>query len=206
MGGDGAPEVVVEGAILAAKHAGVSVFLIGDEGVIRREISRRGAGPLPIQIAHAPDAIPMEESAGLALRKRRESSIGIGLDLVKKEKASAFVSAGNSGAVMALAMHTLGNLPGVDRPAIATVLPTRNGSAVMIDCGANVECTPFNLVQFAIMGGIYARLVLGRHRPCVAILSNGEEEEKGTALTRAASQLLRRFDWFVRDQRRQIGP
>jgi glycerol-3-phosphate acyltransferase PlsX len=194
MGGDGAPEVVVDGAIMAARNSWASICLVGDEDVVQREITRKGGKNLPIRVLHAPEAISMAESAGSALRKGGHSSIGVGLDLVRRGEASAFVSAGNSGAVMSLAMHILGILPGVDRPAIATVLPARSGNVVMIDSGANVECQPRHLVQFAVMGDIYARLVLGHRRPRVGLLSNGEEEEKGTGLTRAASRLLKGLD------------
>lgn len=194
MGGDRAPAVVVEGAVMAVKQTGASVRLVGDEETIRREISTHDSGGLPIEVVHTAETIPMKESAGSALRKGKGSSIAVGLDLVGKGEASAFVSAGNSGAVMALAMHSLGTLPGIERPALATLLPTRNGSAVLIDCGANVECAPWNLVQFAVMGEIYARVVLGCDQPRLGIVSNGGEDEKGTGLTRSASRILRGFD------------
>jgi glycerol-3-phosphate acyltransferase PlsX len=186
MGGDRGPEVTVEGAVAAARELGSTVILVGDEGVLQTHLARHDTGGLPIGIRHAPEAVAMGESPMAALRKKKQSSIRIGLDLVKRGEAEAFVSAGNTGAVMATALVVLGPLPGVERPAIAVVVPTLTHQAVLLDVGANVDCKARHLLQFAIMGNVYARDILGQPRPRVGLLSIGEEESKGNELTREA--------------------
>lgn len=186
MGGDRGPEVTVEGAVTAARELGSTVILVGDEQVLQRHMARHDTAGLNLSVRHAPEAVEMGESPMAALRKKKHSSIRVGLDIVKSGQAEAFVSAGNTGAVMATALLVLGPLPGVERPAIAVVLPTLTHMAVLLDVGANVDCKARHLVQFAIMGNVYARDILGQARPRVGLLSIGEEESKGNELTREA--------------------
>jgi glycerol-3-phosphate acyltransferase PlsX len=186
MGGDRGPEVTVEGAVAAARELGSTVILVGNEAVLRDHLARHDVRGLAMTVRHAPEAVEMGENPMSALRKKKHSSIRIGLEMVKKGEAEAFVSAGNTGAVMATALVVLGPLPGVERPAIAVVVPTVTHQAVLLDVGANVDCKPRHLVQFAIMGNVYARDILGQTRPRVGLLSIGEEESKGNELTREA--------------------
>jgi len=184
MGGDRGPEVNVEGAVLAAREFSATVVLVGIEEEVRRHLRQHDIQGLCLTVRHAPEVVEMDESPSAAVRRKRQSSIRIGLDLVKRGEADAFVSAGNTGAVMATALVVLGPLPGVERPAIAVVVPTLTGRAVLLDVGANVDCKARHLVQFAIMGNVYARDFLGLPRPRVGLLSIGEEESKGNELTR----------------------
>jgi len=190
MGGDRGPEVTVEGAVAAAREFGFRVLLVGDEPVVRAQLARHDLRGLSIEVQHAPEAVQMGESPLAAVRRKRHSSIRIGLEAVKRGTAEAFVSAGNTGAVMAAAMLMLGPLPGVERPAIAVVVPTVSGRAVLLDAGANVDSKARHLKQFAIMGNVYTRDVLGRPHPRVGLLSIGEEESKGNELTREAFKAL----------------
>lgn len=186
MGGDRGPEVTVEGAVAAARELGSTVILVGDEQVLRSHLARHDVGGLALTVQHAPESVEMGESPMAALRKKKHSSIRIGLDLVKRGEAEAFVSAGNTGAVMATAVVVLGPLAGVERPAIAVVVPTLTHQAILLDVGANVDCKARHLLQFAIMGNVYARDILGQTQPRVGLLSIGEEEIKGNELTREA--------------------
>jgi glycerol-3-phosphate acyltransferase PlsX len=190
MGGDRGPEVTVEGAVAAARELGSTVILVGNEAVLRDHLARHDVRGLAMTVRHAPEAVEMGENPMSALRKKKHSSIRIGLEMVKKGEAEAFVSAGNTGAVMATALVVLGPLPGVERPAIAVVVPTVTHQAVLLDVGANVDCKPRHLVQFAIMGNVYARDILGQTRPRVGLLSIGEEESKGNELTREAFKAM----------------
>lgn len=190
MGGDRGLEVNVEGAVLAAREFGIAVLLVGFEEEIQRQLRLHDTRGLPLSVRHAPEAVEMGESPSAAVRRKKHSSIRIGLDLVKRGEADAFVSAGNTGAVMATALVVLGPLPGVERPAIAVVVPTLTGRAVLLDAGANVDSKARHLVQFAIMGNVYARDFLGLPRPRVGLLSIGEEESKGNELTREAFKEL----------------
>jgi glycerol-3-phosphate acyltransferase PlsX len=198
MGGDFAPAAVVAGAVSALRELRdpPRVVLVGDEAQIQDQLARLGqkasqGGPLEVRAAS--EVIAMGEHPGPALRQKRDSSIRVCFEMVKRGEAEAMVSAGNSGAVMAGAVLFWGRLPGVERPAIATWLPTLKGRMLLLDAGANVECRPLQLVQFALMGEVYSRRMLGVAQPKIAILSNGEEETKGTELTRAASAALRGF-------------
>ena len=191
MGGDYGPAVVVEGAVAASRVHGLAVALVGDRTAIEREIARLRAADLPLTIHHASQVVGMGESASQALRRKRDSSLRVAAELVKGGEAAAFVSAGNTGAAMAIGMFVLGVLPGVDRPAIAVVLPSLTGYTVLIDAGANLDPKPRQLVQFAVMGHVYARDILGKPNPRVGLLSVGEEEGKGTDLTREAFEDLR---------------
>src|SRR3989441_1064270 len=195
MGSDRAPKPEVEGAIQAARHYGVSVLLVGREATIYAELARHpSAAELPIEIVHASEVITMNDKAARAVRSKRDSSLRVGLRLVRDGQAAGFVTAGNTGAAMATAKMVLGALPGVDRPALAAVFPTalRTG-AMLLDVGANVDCKPHNLEQFAVMGEIYFRSMFGTKRPRVGLLSIGEEETKGNELTRDSFQLLKRL-------------
>jgi len=193
MGSDRAPKPEVEGAILAARHHDVRVILVGREHDIQAELRHHpSAKGLPIDIVHASEVIGMDEKAAHAVRTKRDSSMRVGLRLVREGRASGFATAGNTGAAMATAKMVLGALPGVDRPALAAVFPTSAGSAaLLLDVGANVDCKPQNLEQFAVMGEIYYRTIFGIRRPRVGLLSIGEEESKGNELTREAYKLLR---------------
>ena len=191
MGGDHAPGAVVEGALQAAEEHQISVLLVGDEESIRRELERLGKQEsTSIVIRHATESIEMGESPIAAIRGKPDSSMRVALQLVKSGEASAVVSAGNSGAMLALAVTILGTLKGVDRPAIVTAIPAVGGYTCLLDAGANTECKPLHFVQFAIMGEVYARLVRGIASPRVGVLSNGEEDSKGTDLTRLAHAML----------------
>src|SRR5512137_2202737 len=192
MGGDHAPVAVVQGAIDAARK-GHAIILVGPEERVRAELDRqRASWNLPVQVRHAPESVGMEEHPGQAMRRKKLNSIRVALELVRDGEASAAVSAGNSGAMMVGAMMVLGCAGEVQRPAILSVLPAAKGRPVMLDAGANVDCKPLHLVQFALMGEVYSRRVLGVSRPRVAVLANGEEPGKGTALTRAAAAALSR--------------
>jgi len=193
MGGDCAPKPEVEGAIRAATELGVRVILVGREDAVRRELEGfDNYRDLPIEVHHASERITMSDSAARAVRTKRDSSLRVASRLVREGRAQGFVSAGNTGAVMATAKMVHGMVPGVDRPALAGVFPTLTGSpVVMVDVGANVDCSPHMLAQFAIMGEIYSRMILRRDNPRVGLLSIGEEEHKGNEMTRAATPLLK---------------
>lgn len=194
MGADKAPKPEIEGALQAARQLGVKVLLVGREEVIRAELDRHPHSGLPIEIVHAREQITMYDKAAQAVRSKRDSSIHVGLRLVREGRAAGFVTAGNTGAAMAAAKMILGVLPGVHRPALAAVFPNAVGTAsIMLDVGANVDCTPENLEQFAVMGEIYFRSMFGARRPRVGLLSIGEEETKGNELTRASFQLLKQL-------------
>lgn len=194
MGGDHAPRVVVEGALQAAQEHGIAVLLVGDREEILRELKHAGGQESAlVAVRHAAEVVEMGESPIAALRRKRDSSLQVAFQQVKAGEAGAVVSAGNSGAVLALAVTVLGNLAGVDRPAIVTVIPTLGGQAYLLDAGANVECKPLHLVQFAVMGEVYARVVRGVLHPRVGVLSNGEEDSKGTDTTRAAHEMLKKL-------------
>jgi phosphate acyltransferase len=193
MGGDHAPKAEVDGAMRAAGSLGVKVILVGQQDVVRLELEQHdGYRDLPIEIIHASERVTMEDSAAKAVRSKRDSSMRVASRLVRDGCAQGFVSAGNTGAVMATAKMVQGVVPGVERPAILGLLPTMEGKpVVVVDVGANVDCTPDMLAQFAVMGDIYARQILHRASPRVGLLSIGEEEHKGNDLTRAAGPLLK---------------
>ena len=190
MGGDLAPKATVEGAVLAARDFGIEIVLVGDLDLLTRELTEHKTGSFRITVEHAPESVAMDDSPMESVLTKPHSSIHVGLEMVKRGEASAFVSAGNSGAVMAAAMMILGTLPGVDRPAIASLVPASDGFALLIDAGANTDVKPVNLAQFAVMGSVYSHRVRGVPNPRVGILANGEEESKGTDLTRAAAAML----------------
>ncbi|OLB22807.1 MAG: phosphate--acyl-ACP acyltransferase [Acidobacteriales bacterium 13_2_20CM_55_8] len=195
MGSDRAPRPEIEGAIQAARHYDVRVALVGREEPIRAELARYpAAAGLPLEIVPATDVITMEDKAVQAVRAKRDSSLRVGLRLVREGRAAGFITAGNTGAAMIAAKMVLGAIPGVDRPALAAVFPTAvNTVAILLDVGANVDCKPHNLEQFAVMGEIYFRSMFGTKRPRVGLLSIGEEETKGNELTRDSFQLLKQL-------------
>src|SRR5271165_1126503 len=193
MGGDKAPVPEVEGAIRAAKDLGHRVILVGNREAVRHALDKHSsARDLPIEVLHADDHITMDDHAAKAARNKKGSSMHMCARLVADGKADGFLSAGNTGACMAIAKMVLGKVPGVDRPALSGVFPTHKGTRVVVlDVGANVDCEPQMLAQFGLMGEIYSRLVLKIKHPRVGLLSIGEEEHKGNALTRDATPLLK---------------
>ena len=193
MGGDHAPKAEVEGAIRAAAELDVRVILVGQEEAVCKELAKhRGADALPIEVRHAPDVITMEDSATKVVRTKKNSSIHVAARLVRDDGAQGFVSAGNTGAVMATAKMVQGMIRGVQRPALASAFPTLKGTpVVVVDVGANVDSTPAMLAQFAVMGEIYSRNIFHIRSPRVGLLSIGEEEHKGNELTRSATPLLK---------------
>jgi glycerol-3-phosphate acyltransferase PlsX len=193
MGGDFAPEAPVAGAVqaLADLPATAEVVLVGRAAEVEAEVGKHGARPARLEILDAPEVVGMAEKPLAAVRSKPNSSIGVGLRLQREGKAHAFISAGNTGAVMAASALMLGLHPGVDRPAIATLFPTASKPVLVLDAGANVDCSPRELRGFAHLGAVYARDVLGRSSPAVGLLSIGEEAEKGNAATKEAHGLLK---------------
>ncbi len=193
MGSDKAPESEIRGAIAACRQLDVRVHLVGPEPRLRTALDAALEGEsLPIEIVHASEWISMDDKAAHAVRSKRDSSMRVGLKMVREGRASGFFTAGNTGAAMATAKMVLGMLAGVDRPALATILPTMTGSpSLLLDVGANVDSDPEHLVQFAVMGDLYARNVLHIDHPRVGLLSIGEEDSKGNAQTRETLPLLR---------------
>jgi len=196
MGSDNYPTPDVMGAVMAAREYGVEIILVGDESKIKPVLNTQELGNLSIRVVDAPEMLTMEDKGEeLTLKARHKdakNSMAVGMYLVKKGEADAFVTAGNTGAAMVTALFRLGRLKGVDRPAIAPIFPTASGSGVVLDIGANPDCKPENLVQFAIMGSVYAEKVRGVHNPKVGLVSNGEEEGKGNELVRAATPLIKK--------------
>ena len=192
MGGDDGPGSIVDGALVAARHLQIGLVLVGEGELIERALSRHpGAGALDLHVIDTPEAIEMDESAAAALRRKPRASIRLAAEAVKDGTASAVFSAGHTGASVMAAHAAFGRVPGVDRPALATIIPTRRRPAVLLDSGATVECRPQHLVQFAVMGAAYARVALGCVAPRVGLLSVGQEASKGNELTRDAHQLLK---------------
>jgi glycerol-3-phosphate acyltransferase PlsX len=192
MGSDRCPVPDVEGAVLAARASGDTVILVGDETAIRKELAKHKTDGLLIEVVHAPEAITMSDKPSQVVRAKPDSSMAIGMALVRDGKADAFVSAGNTGAVLALATLTiLKRIPGVKRPAITSLVNVGGKPLILIDLGANADARPEWLVQFGIMGSLYVERVLGQEKPRVGLLSNGEEEGKGNDLVKATSVLLK---------------
>lgn len=195
MGADNAPHVEIDGAFAAARDLGIGVILVGQPEVVEVELKRcgwQGQGDKGIEFVAAPEFIEMGEPVAAAVRRKKKSSMRIGVKLVKDGFADGFVTAGNTGAAMATAKMVLGMIPGVDRPALAALIPTKAGKPVLLlDVGANAECKPVHLAQFAVMGEAYTRAVMGTHKPSVGLMSIGEEEAKGNDLTKEAFPLLK---------------
>jgi glycerol-3-phosphate acyltransferase PlsX len=195
MGTDGAPEIEVAGAVMALRELekDIEIVLVGNREILQAEVARHDAIPMDrLHLEHAPDRVLPGEAPASVLRNRPESSIVKGLRLQREGAADAFVSAGSTGAVMAASLFILKSLEGVDRPAIGTVLPTAKEPVLMLDAGANVDCKPHHLVQFAHLGNIYAQDLMGRERPRIGLVNIGEEPEKGDELALEAHQRLAR--------------
>lgn len=192
MGGDLAPQATVDGAVAAARELGVAVLLVGDRARIEPELKRHRTTNLDLEVRHASETIAMDEAPTSALRKA-DSSMWVGLTALRDGEAAAFVFAGNTGAGMVLGAHLLGRTPGVERPAIAVLVPSPRGHTILLDAGANVDCRPIHLTQFAVMGDAYARAVRQIPAPRIGLLSNGLEDSKGNSLVRAAAPMLRQL-------------
>jgi glycerol-3-phosphate acyltransferase PlsX len=197
MGSDHAPHAEIDGALAAARDFGIGVILVGQVHRVEPELRRcgwRGDGDRGIELVDAPEVIAMDEPVATSVRRKKKSSLRVGTKLVTEGRADGFVSAGNTGAAMATAKMVIGTLPGVDRPALAALIPTKSGRPVLLlDVGANSECKPHHLAQFAVMGDAYSRSVLGTVKPSVGLMSIGEEEAKGNDLTKEAFPLLRQL-------------
>lgn len=195
MGSDNFPTPDVEGAVMAAREYGVEIILVGNETIIKPVLDRQNINGLSIQVVNAPDMLTMEDKGEKLVLKARskdaKNSMAIGIDLVKKGEADAFVSMGNTGAGMVNALFRLGRIRGVDRPALAPIFPTATGTCIVLDIGANPDCKPENLLQFGILGSIYAEKVRGVTNPKVGLVSNGEEEGKGNELVKGATPLFK---------------
>jgi len=191
MGGDNAPQAVVAGSVQAAQQFGIGIILVGIEQLIRQELDKHpSAKALPLEIRNATEVVDMHDSPATVFRRKKDSSIRVANELVKKGEASAVISAGHTGAAMSTSLFVLGRIEGVERPAIATFMPTIMGASILLDMGANVDCKPNHLLQFAVMGDVYARYLLKNPNPRVGLLSIGEEETKGNELTKEAFKLL----------------
>jgi len=195
MGSDHAPHAEIDGALAAARDLGIGVILVGQVEKVEPELRRcgwRGQGDRGIEFVEAEEVIGMDEPVATSVRRKKKSSLRVGTKLVTEGRADGFISAGNTGAAMATAKMVIGMLPGVDRPALAAMIPTRSGKpTLLLDVGANAECKAHHLAQFAVMGDAYSRAVLGVNRPTVGLMSIGEEEAKGNDLTKEAFPLLR---------------
>lgn len=193
MGGDRAPAMVVEGAVQAARDLGLEIILVGQRGAVQAELERYDTAGLTLTVHHASQVIEMHEHPAAAVKAKKDSSMVVGMELVKRHDAEAFVTAGNSGGALAAALFRLGRIRGIKRPALSTVFPSRTpqGRSFLLDVGANTDCKPEFLVQFALMGSVYAERVLGVPNPRVAIVSNGEEEGKGNQLVQDTVPLLK---------------
>jgi len=191
MGGDHAPQATVEGGVWAARKYGLEVVLVGKRDTLNSELANYDTSSLSLQIVHASQVLEMEAEPAYTARTKKDSSMAVGMDLVRAGKAEAFYSAGNSGGVMAAALFRLGRISGIRRPAFSLIFPTSKGHCVLLDVGANTDCKAEWLLQFGIMGSIYAEKLLGVQEPSVGIVSNGEEEGKGSALVKEAYQLLK---------------
>ncbi len=190
MGGDYAPEAIVDGVVSAAKEFGYDIVLVGDKTVLKGELSRHKRYPDNIFIEHASEVISMDDPATISVRRKRNSSISVGVELVKRGEVDAFVSAGNTGAVVCSATLNLGLLPGIERPGIAIVVPTFKGISMMIDVGANIDPRPIHLLHYGIMGDAYSKYILGRTKPGIGLLSIGKEASKGTDFVKETHKLL----------------
>lgn len=206
MGSDNAPYSEIEGAIEAARAYDVHVVLVGREELLSPILKKSGGAGLPIDICNATEVIAMDESPALAIRKKKDSSMRVAAKLVRDNGASGLVSAGNTGAAMATSKMVFGMVPGVDRPALAAILPTLTGHAVLLDVGANVACKPHHLVQFAVMGHLFSKIIVGVDSPRVGLMSVGEEESKGNDLTREVHRALKqlRFNFIGNVEGRDI--
>ena len=190
MGGDYAPDVVIQGAIAAVKEYGAEIILVGNKDKVEALLKKHHYSGSNIEVHHAEDVIGMNEPAATSIRRKRNSSIVVGVNLVKEGKGAAFLSAGNTGAAVCAATLGLGLLPGIERPGIALVTPTLKGFSLIVDVGANIDPKPSQLLQYGIMGDAYCRYILKKENPSVGLLNIGEEEAKGTDFVKEAFSLL----------------
>nr|BBH94240.1 phosphate acyltransferase [Thermogemmatispora argillosa] len=191
MGGDYAPAATVQGAVEAAREYGIGVQLVGNEDQIRAELARYDTRGLDLAITHTAEVIAMDEHPASAVRRKKNASLVVALELVREGQVIGAVSAGNSGAMMAASLFVLKRIAGVERPALGTVMPTRTGTTLVLDVGANTDCKPEYLQQFALMGAVYMERIFRINRPRVALLANGEEETKGNQQVQEAHRLLK---------------
>ncbi|HEY3290865.1 MAG TPA: phosphate acyltransferase PlsX [Anaerolineae bacterium] len=192
MGGDFAPAVNVEAAVMAAREFGYEIVLVGRQEVLRPMLVQYNTANLTLPIVHAPEVIEMDEHPAAAVKAKKKSSMVVGIEMVKNGDADAFVTMGNTGGALIAGLFGLGRIEGIHRPALSVLYPTVNGWCLILDVGANTDCKPEYLVQFAMMGSVYAERVLGIAKPRVALVSNGEEETKGSQLVQEVHQLLKR--------------
>ena len=191
MGGDHAPHTIVEGAVLAARDFRIPVILVGDKGILEEELAHHETADLPVHIQHASQVVSMDEAPSKALRRKKDSSIRVAIQMVKNGEADAVFTAGHTGAALAAATLILRPLKGIFRPAIAALFPSLHGRSIVLDVGANVECKAIQLFQFGIMGAVYAKYILGNVKPRVGLLSIGEEEGKGNETLLEAYEMLK---------------
>lgn len=194
MGGDFAPQNIVSGCIQAASEFDVHVTLVGLEDQLKSELAKHSVPAGRVNVVHAPDIVTMQDRAAIAVRRKKNSSMRIAVDIASKGEAQGIVSAGNTGAMYAMVKFAVGTIPGVDRLPLAALFPHPNGSSIVLDVGANVDCKPQHLLEFALMGSIYAEEILNVKHPKVGLLSIGEEEAKGNDLTKETFRLLRKSD------------
>jgi len=191
MGGDGAPQTIVRGALESVTDSGISVCLVGPQKRLRRELGRFRFLPSGLELVDAPEVVGMNDPAISVLRGKKHSSLNVCAELVREGRATAMVTAGNTGAAWVAAKAALGMIDGVDRPALAAVVPKKEGHTLVLDVGANMECKPHHLVQFAVMGSFYAEAVLGVDSPRVGLMSVGEDESKGGPQARERNRVLK---------------
>jgi phosphate acyltransferase len=192
MGSDNYPDPEIQGAVIAAELFGEEIILIGHEDILKPKLNIANPKKLPILIEHAPDVLEMEDKAVAGATKKPNNSMAVGLKLMKSGRGQAFVSAGNTGGVMFNAMRALGRIKGVQRPGLTTLFPTKKGRCIVLDIGANADCRPIFLLQFAMMGSIYAQYILGIPNPRIGLVSNGEEAGKGNQLIKETYPLLQK--------------
>ena len=192
MGGDQAPEEIIKGAIAAADDSNLEVVLVGQESVVQEGLNKHNPAGYGVSVVHASEVITMEERPVPAVKEKRDSSIVVGMHLLKRGEVAAFVSAGNTGAVMTAATLILGRTKGIHRPALGAVFPFPTGPLLCLDLGANSDCKPTSLAQFAKMGSIYMQMIFGVDNPRIGLLSSGEEDTKGSQLVQKAHRMLRK--------------
>ena len=206
MGSDHHPQADVEGAVQAAREYGVEVVLVGDTDTVRPELAKHNLTGAKVTLVHASQVIEMEEHPAVAVKSKKDASMVVGMSMLKRREVDAFVSAGNSGGVLASAIFYLGRIKGVKRPALSSVFPTRKGPCFLLDLGANTDCKPEYLFQFAVMGCAYAERAMGKERPRVATLSNGEEGGKGNTLVKETYELLKSSSLYHTIYNQQLKP
>lgn len=191
MGGDNAPEEIVKGAVEALKEYNIDIILTGDENEIEKILKKENADTSRLEIVHTTEVITNNDHPAQVIRKKKDSSMVVGMRLLKEGKGDAFISAGNTGAILAGGLFVVGRIKGIDRPALSPILPGKNGPFMLIDAGANAECKTQNMLQFAIMGDIYLKAVLKKDSPSIGLVNIGAEEEKGTEFTKECYKLLK---------------